>query len=84
MELALQVLGDFQYEHLMLDLDKSSDGGGTVLLQLEGRNPAVMSGQAFNFNIRIDSNFDRLAGYALVSLRSAQELLRRAARRAGR
>jgi hypothetical protein len=83
MELALLALRDFHYDRLTLDLDKSSGGEGTVLLRLEGRNPAVMSGQAFNFNIRIDSNFDRLADYALLSLRSAQELLRRAARRAG-
>jgi hypothetical protein len=82
-ELALQALSDFQYDRLTLELDKSSGGEGTVLLRLEGRNPALMSGQPFNFNIRIDSNFDRLADYALLSLRSAQELLRRAAGRAG-
>jgi len=38
-----------------------------------------LQGQVFNFNIRIDSNFDRLADIALLSLRSAEELLRRAA-----
>ncbi len=80
-ELALQALSDFHYDILTLALDKSSAGDGTVLLQLEGQNPAVMSGQVFHFNIRIDSNFDRLADIALASLRSAEELLRRAARR---
>ena len=80
-ELALQALSDFHYDKLALALDKSATGEGTVLLQLEGQNPAVMSGQVFHFNIRVDSNFDRLADIALTSLRSAQELLRRATRR---
>jgi hypothetical protein len=43
-----------------------------------------MSGQAFNFNIRIESNFDRLVEYAQLGLKSTQELLRQAAGRAGR
>jgi hypothetical protein len=76
--LALQALSDFRYDKLVLALDKSATGEGTVLLQLDGQNPAVMS----HFNIRVDSNFDRLADIALASLRSAQELLRRATRRA--
>jgi hypothetical protein len=80
-ELTLQALSDFHYDTLSLDLDKSASGEGTVLLHIEGSNPAFMSGQVFHFNIRIDSNFDRLADLALLSLRSAEDLLRRAARR---
>lgn len=82
-ELAFQALTDFHYDKLDLSLDKDVNGDGTVMLHLQGQNPAVMSGQPFNFNIRVDSNFDRLAEYALVSIRSAQELLNRAARRSG-
>jgi Dicarboxylate transport len=80
-DLALKALSDFHYDRLSLELDKSADGEGTVLLHIEGKNPAVMSGQPFNFNIRVESNFDRLADYALLSLRSAQDLLRDAAGR---
>jgi dicarboxylate transporter DctA-like protein len=82
-DLALKALSDFHYDRLSLDLDKSVDGEGTVVLHMEGNNPALMSGQPFNFNIRVESNFDRLADYALLSLRSAQDLLRRAAGRSG-
>jgi len=78
-QLAMQALSDFHYDKLSLELDKSETGEGTVMLHLEGSNPAVLQGQVFNFNIRIDSNFDRLADIALLSLRSAEELLRRAA-----
>jgi hypothetical protein len=80
-DLALKALSDFHYDRLSLELDKSAEGEGTVLLHMEGSNPAVMSGQPFTFNIRVESNFDRLADYALLSLRSAQDLLRRAAGR---
>ncbi|MGH9811195.1 MAG: intermembrane phospholipid transport protein YdbH family protein [Terriglobia bacterium] len=80
-ELVLRALSDFHYESLTLDLDKSGSGEGAVLLHLKGNNPAVLSGQAFNFNIRLESNFDRLVDYALLSVRSMGELLRRAARR---
>jgi hypothetical protein len=82
-ELAFQALTDFHYNKLMLELDKQGSGDGTVMLRLQGQNPAVMSGQPINFNIRVDSNFDRLADYALLSIRSTQELLNRAARRSG-
>ncbi len=79
--LALQALSDFHYDKLVLAIDKSDTGEGIVLLQLEGQNPAVLSGQPFHFNIRVESNFDRLADIALTSLRSAEDLLRRATRR---
>jgi hypothetical protein len=78
--LTLQALSDFHYESLTLDLDKNGSGEGTVLLRLKGNNPAVLPGQAFNINIRLESNFDRLVDYALLSLRSMGELLHRAAR----
>ena len=80
--LVLQALSDFHYDKLALALDKSDTGEGTVLLQLDGQNPALMSGQPFLFNIRVESNFDRLADIALASLKSAEDLLRRATRRA--
>jgi hypothetical protein len=82
--LLLQALSDFHYQSLALDLDKGEDGEGAILLHLAGSNPAVLSDQPFNLNIRIESNFDRLADLALAGLRSTQELLRRAAGGSGR
>jgi hypothetical protein len=76
--LVLQALSDFHYDALTLELEKAAQGQGTLLLHLDGRNPAVMNGQAFRFNIRVESNFDRLAELALVNLQSVQKLLRQA------
>src|SRR5690606_5172557 len=40
-ELAFQALTDFHYDTLNLNLDKSASGEGTVMLRLQGQNPAV-------------------------------------------
>jgi Dicarboxylate transport len=81
MTLALEALRNFHYDTLTLALEKAAEGHGTVLLQLNGSNPEVMNGQVFHFNIRVESNFDRLAEVALLNLHSVQDLLRQAAQR---
>jgi len=77
----LQALEDFNYDSLSVKIDEESNGAGTVLLALRGANPAVLSGQVFNFNIKLESNFDRLADLALQGMEATQTLLRRAAER---
>ena len=76
MTLMLQVLADFRYDTLAMDFAESHAGDGTITLRLQGRNPAVLDGRAFNLNITFESNFDRLIGLALRSMAIAQELLR--------
>lgn len=77
MTLALQALADFHYDTLAIDLAENSSGDGTITLRLQGRNPAVLDGRAFNLNVRLESNFDRLIDLVLRSMAAAQELLRR-------
>lgn len=78
--LALTALADFHYESLSLGLDKSQAGQGTVRISIRGSNPQVMDGQAFVFNIKVESDFDRLTELALHSMTATQDLLRRAER----
>ncbi len=75
---ALQTLGDFHYEVLTIDFDRSEGGTGSLLLRLQGQNPtaSVLKGQKINFNIRLESNFDRLAEMALRGVETVHELLR--------
>lgn len=77
--LTLQALADFHYQTLALELEKAPAGDGYVKLSMTGSNPAVLDNQPFTFNIRIESNFARLAELVLLGLRSAQDLLGRAA-----
>ena len=79
MTLVLSALADFHYDTLSMDLAETASGEGTVALRLQGRNPALLEGRAFNLNIRLDSNFDRLIDLALRSMAAARELLRRTA-----
>ena len=77
-QLALEALTDFHYDSLTMEIDQEPNGAGVILLRLRGRNPAVLDGRPFQFNIKFESNFDRLTDLALRSLTAAQELLRRA------
>ncbi len=73
-----QVLSDFRYRTLTMKLDKEAKGLGTILLQMEGSNPAVYKGHPFAFNIRIESDFDKLGRIAFGGAQSFSEALRRA------
>ncbi|PWR25745.1 intermembrane phospholipid transport protein YdbH family protein [Zavarzinia aquatilis] len=81
MELTLQALSDFRYDSLAIEFAKAAEGEGYVLLKMAGGNPVLLPGQPFNFNIRLESNFARLADLVLLGLRSAQDFLGRAAGR---
>ena len=75
--LMLQALADFHYESLSIDLNGEAAGDGTILLKLEGKNPALLDGRPFHINISLQSNFDRLIDIAVRSMEAAQALLRR-------
>ncbi|MGE0092933.1 MAG: YdbH domain-containing protein [Alphaproteobacteria bacterium] len=76
-KLALDALSDFRYETLVLELNQIESGNGTILIKLEGHNPAVLDGRPFNFNIRFESDFDRLTDLVIGSMTAAQDLLRK-------
>ena len=76
MALALQALADFHYDILSMDLVENASGEGEIALRLQGRNPALLDGRAFNLNIRLEINFDRLIDLAMRSMAAARELLR--------
>ncbi len=73
-----KVLSDFRYQKLTMRLDKEAKGLGTILLQMEGSNPAVYKGHPFAFNIRIESDFDKLGRIAFGGAQTFSEALKRA------
>ena len=79
----MQVLSDFRYNKLTMDLNKSADGEGSILMRLEGNNPAVYEGHPFAFNINIESNFDKLGRIALGGIQALADALRKTERAAG-
>jgi hypothetical protein len=79
LKLVQQALADFHYTDLVLSLDRSPTGEGSLLVGLKGANPAVLEGHPFAVNVRLDANFDRLAAVFLDGYAAANGLLRQAA-----
>jgi hypothetical protein len=77
--LTREALADFHYTALRLTLDRSATGEGTLLIGLKGSNPAVLDNRLFEINIRLETNFDRLAALFLSGYTAADTLLRHAA-----
>ena len=73
-----KVLSDFHYQKLTMRLDKQAKGLGTIMLQMEGSNPAVYKGHPFAFNIRIESDFDKLGRIAFGGAQTFSEALKKA------
>lgn len=78
--LLTQALADFHYTGLELTLNRSVDGDGSLLAALRGANPAVLDNYPFAINIRLQTNFDRLANMLLGGYSAAAELLQHTAR----
>ena len=73
----MQVLSDFRYEKLSMDLNKAADGTGSILLRMKGNNPAVYDGHPFAFNINIESNFHKLGRIALGGIQALADAIRK-------
>jgi hypothetical protein len=68
--LMLDALEDFRYDTLRMGIDKPAQGDSRIVIQLNGRNPTVLDGQPFNFNINLTGNADPL----LAALAEGQRL----------
>ncbi|MEZ6030786.1 MAG: YdbH domain-containing protein [Hyphomonadaceae bacterium] len=58
--MVMDALKDFRFEVLKIGLDGNLAGAMILTLDMLGRNPAVMNGQAFQLNISIDSELAKL------------------------
>ncbi|MGF1628348.1 MAG: YdbH domain-containing protein [Kiloniellaceae bacterium] len=79
-EMAIKALEDFHYEELSLTIAKAADNEATLGLSTLGRNPEVLDGQLFRFNINLESNLTSV----LEALRQGYSLSDDALRRAWR
>jgi hypothetical protein len=70
-------LADFHYTELRLTLERAASGEGSLLINLKGANPQVLDNHPFVLNIRLDTNFDRIAAILLEGYAAADALMRR-------
>jgi hypothetical protein len=75
-ELLLRVLADFHYDRLSLKVGRQSSGNAHIGLHLGGHNPAIMDGHAFNLNINLEGNVDRLLETLLEGYRLSDRAIR--------
>ena len=80
--LVLDALEDFRYQVLSLDIEQSDTAPDVIRMGLEGANPSLLDGHPIRFNIRFESDFDRLTDIALRTMTATRSVLRLAARSA--
>lgn len=75
-DLLLQVIEDFHFKELTLNLNKSDAHDLNVKLSLLGNNPNVKNGQDFRLNIQLESKIDKLLHAIQKGLVFSNEMLR--------
>ena len=80
--LVFEALENFHYQVLSLDIEQSNSAPDVIRMGLEGANPKLLDGHPIRFNIRFESDFDRLTDIALRTMTAARSVLRLAARSA--
>ncbi|MFK8050612.1 MAG: YdbH domain-containing protein [Halioglobus sp.] len=71
LELALDLLSDFQFHVLSSEVELDKGGNLLLGLSLQGKNPSQFDGRPVNFNINLEQNLDPL----LQSLRLSDKLV---------
>ncbi|MBS0271656.1 MAG: YdbH domain-containing protein [Proteobacteria bacterium] len=68
MDLVFLALWNFQYEKLSLDLEKPLQGQLQATLHLNGKNPQLLNGQPFEFNIKATGQLKELIENVFYSI----------------
>jgi len=76
-DLAILALTNFNYDRLTIGLDKEITGEAKLSLQLEGKNPDLLDGYPFKFNINLTGNVNPLIAALRQGLTLSDELIRR-------
>ena len=76
-DLAILALADFHYDRLTIGIDKETGGQAKLSLQLEGKNPQLLDGYPFKFNINLTGNVNPLIAALREGLTLSDELIRR-------
>lgn len=74
-DLLVEALKDFHYDSLSMHITVPDSGPGNIALHLKGANPDVLSGQPFNLNINIESDYNKILKQITTSLEPIMPLL---------
>ena len=73
----LRALRRFEYEVLTLSINKEKGDLAQLSITLEGRNPDVLEGYPFRFNINLETNIEPLLKILKETGRISQDVLQR-------
>ena len=76
LDLVLRALEDFRYDDLTLNIATKEDLGATVSVKMAGKNPAVLDGHPFAFNINLETDLGKFAPLFLEGYRFSLNRLR--------
>ncbi len=76
-DLMMQALRDFRYENLSLEIVKPESGEAMLKLSMLGRNPAVLDGYPFQFNITLSGDLEPLLEALARGRKLSSDLLER-------
>jgi hypothetical protein len=74
----MRALENFQYKELKVTLNRPPDGELALGVVMEGRNPDVLDGYPFRFNINLTGDIEPLLAALQEGRRLTTELLERA------
>jgi hypothetical protein len=75
-DLMLRALQNFHYDDLSLTVEKAAAGDARVTLHLSGKNPDVLEGHPFAFNIALSGNLGNVLDAIRKGMRLSGELIR--------
>ncbi len=74
----LRVLRNFRYDELSLAIEKPAEAEVRLALVLLGKNPDVLEGQPFRFNINLEGDTGQLVEALTQAYILSNRMLRRA------
>ena len=75
--MALDLLGNFEYEALGSTVELDPQGNLSLGLSLAGKNPAFYAGRSIKFNINVEQNLDPLLQSLRLNDRLVEQLEQR-------
>ncbi len=76
LDLVLRALEDFRYDDLTLTFATKEDLEATVTVKMAGKNPAVLDGHPFAFNVNLETDLGKFAPLFLEGYRFSLNRLR--------
>jgi len=77
MNLVLDVLSDFHFSNLALDVDREAGGSTELGVQLAGANPGLYDGYPIEFNVNLTGDLDKIVPDSLAGWRIPEEIRER-------